>query len=40
MEAVGKVGGDNPALAETIARDHPGACGNHIIYSSLLPINV
>ena len=25
-----KVGGNNPALAQTIAGDHPGAPGNHI----------
>ena len=35
-----KVRGDNPALAEIIARDHLGTRGNHIICSSLLPINV
>ena len=29
------VGGKNPALAKTIARDHPGASGNHL-YNSLL----
>ena len=31
-----KVGGNNPALAHTIAGDHPGAPGNHIC-CSLLP---
>ena len=35
VEAVeDKVGGDNPALAQTIAKEHPGTPGNHV-YSSL-----
>ena len=34
VEAVeDKVGGDNPALAQTIAEEHPGAPGNHICSS-------
>ena len=40
MEAVkDPVGGKNPALAQTIARDHPGAPGNHL-YSSLLQAHI
>ena len=37
-----KVGGNNCALAQTIARDHPGAPGNHIfnLQLSTLPYSV